>query len=133
MLSHNKYGQAPKISNIVANILFIYTWIPSANNSVVPGGWSIGVEMCFYVLVPFIWLLRPVRDRIIWLAVSAILFLTVTAAVSRMVTGSFYGFDDTYFYYWFPTQAPVMIVGLIFYFLGGLRLQRSKNATHIAL
>ena len=89
--------------------------------------------MCFYVLVPFIWLLRPVRDRIIWLAVSAILFLTVTAAVSRMVTGSFYVFDDTYFYYWFPTQAPVMIVGLIFYFLGGLRLLRSKNATHIAL
>ena len=107
--------------------------MPSANNSVVPGGWSIGVEMCFYVLVPFIWLLRPVRDRIIWLAVSAILFLTVTAAVSRMVTGSFYVFDDTYFYYWFPTQAPVMIVRLIFYFLGGLRLQRSKNATHIAL
>ena len=81
--------------------------------------------MCFYVLVPFIWLLSPVRGRIIWLAVSAILFLTVTAAVSRMVTGSFYVFDDTYFYYWFPTQAPVMIVGLIFYFLGGLRLQRS--------
>jgi len=89
--------------------------------------------MCFYVLVPFIWLLSPVRDRIIWLAVSAILFLTVTAAVSKMVTGSFYVFDDTYFYYWFPTQAPVMIVGLIFYFLGGLRLQRSKNTTHIAL
>ncbi len=89
--------------------------------------------MCFYVLVPFIWLLSPVRDRIIWLAVSAILFLTVTAAVSKMVTGSFYVFDDTYFYYWFPTQAPVMIVGLIFYFLGGLSLQRSKNTTHIAL
>jgi len=87
--------------------------------------------MCFYVLVPFIWLLSPVRDRIIWLAVSAILFLTVTAAVSKMVTGSFYVFDDTYFYYWFPTQAPVMIVGLIFYFLGGLKLQNYKSITHI--
>ncbi len=133
LLSHNKYGQVPNISNIIANILFIHTWIPTANNSVVPGGWSIGVEMCFYILVPFIWLLSPVKDRIIWLAVSAIVFLTVTAAVSRMVTGSFYVFDDTYFYYWFPTQAPVMIVGLIFYFLGGLRLQRSKNTTDIAL
>jgi peptidoglycan/LPS O-acetylase OafA/YrhL len=133
LLSHNKYGQAQNISNIVANILFIHTWIPSANNSVVPGGWSIGVGMCFYVLVPFIWLLSPVRDRIIWLAASAILFLTMTAAVSRMVTGSFYVFDDTYFYYWFPTQAPVMIIGLIFYFLGGLKLQNPKSITHIAV
>ncbi len=132
LLSHNKYGQAPNILNIVANILFIHTWIPSANNSVVPGGWSIGVEMCFYVLVPFIWFLSPLKARISWLAVSAILFLTVTAAVARMMTGRFYVFDDTYFYYWFPTQAPVMIVGLIFYFLGGLKLQRSKNTTHIA-
>jgi len=42
-------------------------------------------------------------------------------------------FDDTYFYYWFPTQAPVMIIGLIFYFLGGLKLQSSKSITHIAV
>ncbi|MGO9233720.1 MAG: acyltransferase family protein [Methylocella sp.] len=87
--------------------------------------------MCFYVLVPFIWFLSPVKARIIWLAVSAILFLTVTATVARMVTGSFYVFDDTYFYYWFPTQAPVMIAGLIFYFLGGLKLQNYKSITHI--
>jgi peptidoglycan/LPS O-acetylase OafA/YrhL len=83
--------------------------------------------MCFYVLVPFIWLLSPVRDRIIWLPGSAILFLTVTAAVSRMVTGSFYVFDDTYFYYWFPTQAPVMIVGLIFYFFRRLKIAKIEK------
>lgn len=73
-LSHHKYGAVPSVLNIVANILFIHTWVPSANNSVVPGGWSIGVEMCFYVLVPLIWLINPIKRRITWLVVSAIAF-----------------------------------------------------------
>jgi peptidoglycan/LPS O-acetylase OafA/YrhL len=45
---------APKIDwfDIFANLIFIHTWIPSANNSVVPGGWSISVEVMFYCIFP---------------------------------------------------------------------------------
>lgn len=59
-------------------------------------------------------------------------FLAVTAAVNKMVAGSFYVEDNTYFYYWFPTQAPVFIVGLVFYFIGGVRSQGSENKNCVA-
>jgi peptidoglycan/LPS O-acetylase OafA/YrhL len=39
---------------IAANLLFVHGWWPVAQNSVVPGGWSIGVEMVFYALFPLL-------------------------------------------------------------------------------
>ena len=43
IVSHHRYGALTTIWDIATNLLFIHTWIPSANNTVVPGGWSIGV------------------------------------------------------------------------------------------
>ena len=39
---------------IAANALFLHAWFPTALNSLVTGGWSIGDEMMFYLLVPFL-------------------------------------------------------------------------------
>jgi peptidoglycan/LPS O-acetylase OafA/YrhL len=107
------------ISDILANIFFVHTWIPSANNSVVPGGWSIGVEAFFYVLVPFIWLIIPVQRRLVVLGIGAIACLTVSLLASRLWTGSYYVEDDSYLYFWFPAQAPVIIIGLIYHSMQG--------------
>jgi len=127
VLSHRRYGSIVHVTDIIANLLFIHTWVPSANNSVVPGGWSIGVEMFFYALVPFCWLLLPIRRRIKLLGVGAIAFLAITELVCKMSTGSYYVADNSYFYYWFPTEAPVLILGLMFYFLYGSRLHESLS------
>jgi peptidoglycan/LPS O-acetylase OafA/YrhL len=40
--------------NIICNFLFIHGLVPSANNTIVPGGWSIGAEMLFYLVFPLI-------------------------------------------------------------------------------
>ncbi len=42
---------------IAANILFIHGFVLSANNNIVPGGWSIGTEMAFYLLFPILFAL----------------------------------------------------------------------------
>jgi peptidoglycan/LPS O-acetylase OafA/YrhL len=42
---------------ILANIGFVHGLIPLGNNNVVPGGWSIGVEMSFYLFAPCLFLL----------------------------------------------------------------------------
>ncbi len=133
--SHHRYGSTVAIPAILANLLFLHTWIPSANNCVVPGGWSIGVEMFFYTLVPFVWMIVPVRRRVVFLGLSAVAFLAVTTLVSKLSTGSFYVVNNSYLYFWFPAQAPVIILGLIFYFLHGPKLYapRTYGAAAISL
>lgn len=121
--THHQEGQLPSGANILANLLFLHTWIPAANNSVVPGGWSIGVEMFFYLLVPLVWLVRPMSRRIALLVASILVCLGSTLLLSRLITGSLYVKDNSYLYYWFPAQAPVIVLGLLFYIFCGSRLQ----------
>lgn len=133
VVSHHRLGAQISVPNIAANMAFLHTWIPSANNSVVPGGWSIGVEMFFYALVPFIWLLTPIRRRIAILLLAVAGFLAITLLVSRASTGGYYVADNTYLYYWFPAQAPAIVFGLIFYFLYGDRLGKALGSRATAL
>ncbi|MEJ6006959.1 acyltransferase [Paucibacter sp. AS339] len=50
--SSNEPESAYTLAHQLANALFIHGLLPSAQNAVVPGGWSIGVEMVFYALFP---------------------------------------------------------------------------------
>ena len=128
--SHHRYGLLTGVPQIVANLLFIHTWVPSANNSVVPGGWSIGVEMFFYLLVPFIWLITPrkLHVRAAILGLASVALLCITQLANKAVTGTWYVPNDTYFYYWFPTEAPVILIGLILYFLHGIKLRNQESS-----
>ncbi|WGK69409.1 acyltransferase [Candidatus Haliotispira prima] len=54
-------GDAESITmaNIIANVFFVHGVNPYWINSVVPGGWSITVEMTFYLMIPL--LVRKIR------------------------------------------------------------------------
>ena len=122
VFTHHRYGVETSLLNILANLLFIHEWIPSAINSVVPGGWSIGVEMFFYALVPLIWLVVPIRRRVVYLCIGACACLLTTFLVSKAQSGSLYVQNSSFLYYWFPSQAPTILFGLIFYFNYGAKL-----------
>ena len=51
-------------ADILLNVLFLHALSPSAINNVVPGGWSIGVEMLFYLLAPLIFFFTLNRVRL---------------------------------------------------------------------
>jgi peptidoglycan/LPS O-acetylase OafA/YrhL len=51
-----KYHQAPNLTAIVANFTFLFGFIPGLHESIAWAGWSIGVEMIFYALLPLIFL-----------------------------------------------------------------------------
>jgi peptidoglycan/LPS O-acetylase OafA/YrhL len=51
-LVHGHIQMPHDFSDVIFNLIFIHAWVPSAIDSVVPGGWSIGVEMFFYVIAP---------------------------------------------------------------------------------
>jgi peptidoglycan/LPS O-acetylase OafA/YrhL len=102
--------------DIFANLIFIHTWIPSANNSVVPGGWSISVEVMFYCIFPILMIAqkRP-HFRAIFIAL-AMFSLAMSELVNRLRFGTFAILNNSYFYFWLPTQIPVILIGCWFYF-----------------
>jgi len=46
--------QNPRWGEIVATLTFVHGWSISANNKIVPGGWSIAAEAMFYLLFPIL-------------------------------------------------------------------------------
>lgn len=95
-------------ADAIANILFIHTWIPHANNNVVPGGWSIGVEMMFYVIAPLCFFVVKRRGGPYFASILAILSVGISLLLAH---GNVV--NNTYFYYWFPSQLPVILCGLV--------------------
>jgi peptidoglycan/LPS O-acetylase OafA/YrhL len=47
------------LGQILATLAFVHGWYPTSINSVVPGGWSIAVEMNFYLLLPVCFVILP--------------------------------------------------------------------------
>ena len=56
------------LSDVAVTLLFVHGWVPSAINTVVPGGWSIAAEAMFYLVFPAILMLVP-RPRTLGAAV----------------------------------------------------------------
>ncbi|WP_109482403.1 acyltransferase [Paraburkholderia sp. C35] len=101
------------VADVIANLLFIHAWLPSAVNTVVPGGWSIGVEMCFYLFAPLIFVATRTR-RGLWraslvLLVFSALMLMAGACSDAVCTVE----NNSFLYYWPPTQLPCFVVGLV--------------------
>ena len=61
------------VSNVFANLTFLHGFSPYWINSLVPGGWSIAVEMTFYLIVPFLVTKIRTTNQAIWLMLIAIL------------------------------------------------------------
>lgn len=60
---------AVNIPTILLNVLFVFGFVPSTG--IVWGGWTVGVEMIFYVLFPVLLLvIRTPRDALIFLLVA---------------------------------------------------------------
>lgn len=101
---------------VVANLLFLNGLHPDWINSVVMGGWSIGIEALFYLLVPVLFrLVNSLRRSVIWVLVSLGL-----AVGNNVLANQFYSPAelDTYLfrYLWLPSQLPSFALGILLYF-----------------
>jgi peptidoglycan/LPS O-acetylase OafA/YrhL len=106
--------------HILVTTAFIHGWHPSTINSVVPGGWSIAVEMTFYCLFPI--LQRHTSSFVSagwWLLGSIGVAVGGNALVWHLF--SYWGAADaserisTFIYFWFPSQLPVFLIGFLTY------------------
>lgn len=102
--------------NILSNVLLIHGLIPSANNSIVGGGWSVGTEFLFYLLAPvlFEWRKRPWRIA----CAAAICMPFVSVAVNYLqpdLEQPRYVIDNSFLYFSIINQLPVFVVGMLLY------------------
>jgi len=106
--------------HIIATTTFMHGWYPTTLTSVVPGGWSIAVEMTFYACVPFLYLkIKNIYVASIAVLGSLLASLLIKNYTSGLLTthASFKPYlVDTFTRLWFPSQLPVFMLGIVLYF-----------------
>lgn len=117
-------------SYFVLTALFLHGWHPYTFNSIVPGGWSIAVEMTFYLFFPFLfrWLNTPKKAAAAVLL--SIIYMKILVHEGPMDLHSIYTQLRVHFYpgvsdfvwdffsgLWFPAQLPVFLVGILTFYL----------------
>jgi peptidoglycan/LPS O-acetylase OafA/YrhL len=106
--------------NIAANVLFVHGLVPAANNTIVPGGWTIGAEMLFYLIFP--WLYGAIEaawrrwgNRALLAAVGVSLAVMLGWHFGwHAVQGRWIGNTD-FGYSALPGQLPVFVLGIAYY------------------
>lgn len=104
--------------NILSNLFFLHGINPYWINSLVPGGWSITVEMFFYAMFPLLFYkIKNANHALIFLNISLVFKLFSQEVLNHIITlRSTYLWREFLFYY-FPSQLPVFAMGICMYFL----------------
>jgi peptidoglycan/LPS O-acetylase OafA/YrhL len=104
--------------NIVSNLTFLHGFYPYWMNSVVPGGWSIAVEMVFYLLLPFVFSkLKSIHQAftfLLWSLAGSILLYFV---LMRFPLIGCMPLWEKYLFFYFPSQLPIFSLGIVMYFV----------------
>jgi peptidoglycan/LPS O-acetylase OafA/YrhL len=111
----------PPLATILGTLSFTNGWNPTwllGANDVVPGGWSIGVEMSFYIVFPLVFLALRNFPR----ALAALLLVLILDVVTWPLLLRYAPIDDMelwarYVFVWLPNQLPVFLFGICAYFV----------------
>ena len=115
-------------SYFLATAAFVHGWAPYAFNSIVPGGWSIAVEMNFYVLFPVLFRYLGKSFRFAGGALLAsVVYLRVLYRLTRHPWPGITEYVWQFFsMHWLPAQLPVFVLGFFVYHLTRDRLLRQR-------
>jgi peptidoglycan/LPS O-acetylase OafA/YrhL len=120
-VSQAEGGARVSLGCVVATLTFTNGWSVSWINRLVPGGWSIAVEMNFYLLFPLLFIrLRNLGGSAI-AAFVALLGGALASGVARRllaILGWGSATDlERFTWYWLPTQFPIFLLGFVLFFL----------------
>lgn len=111
------------LSHVIATLTFTHGWHPEYTNAIVPIGWSLAVEMNFYLLVPiFFRLIVNLRKATIFTLLMLVSCIIISYTSKHLLLPSFPDrakdiagrFFDVL---WFPAELPIFGCGFILYFL----------------
>lgn len=106
--------------NVLSNVFFYHGFYPPAINNIVLGGWSIGAEMAFYSVFPFLFIAikRISKNRLAILLMpflGLVLSLTFFVLLSYIRKGTRVE-NNNVLYYNLINQFPVFLVGISYFF-----------------
>lgn len=119
-------------SALAANMFFVFNFIPGSGyqTGMVLAGWTIGVEMAFYVVFPFIY----ARTKSVTLAIRSLVVAFAVAAVFRSVIGSLVADRAAYIDQSIFGLVPMFVFGIIaFYVVRAAGEWKYKRAIGAAL
>jgi peptidoglycan/LPS O-acetylase OafA/YrhL len=107
---------------VLASMAFVNGWIPPYVHSSVPHGWSIGVEMSFYAILPVLYSrVRDVRTAACVLLLTTPLCVAASwglpLVVRRMMSPSAFDSLGSYTMFWPVSQFPVFVIGILAYLI----------------
>ena len=107
--------EAYTAANVAANLTFTHGFVKAATNSIVPGGWSIAVEMSFYLLFPLAFaVVQWSARKSLWLA-AVLVSVVLLANIAAQAWIGLIARNNAY-YYSIVNQLPVFAVGMFTFF-----------------
>jgi peptidoglycan/LPS O-acetylase OafA/YrhL len=118
--------------NVAANLFFVHGLVPSANNSIVPGGWSIGTECLFYAVFPLLFIFYKKKGirSLCYLLIAYAAILGIAGILARKYLGMMVE-NNTFAYFNFLVQLPVFVLGTACFHL--VKYEDSRISTRLAV
>ena len=105
------------IYNILSNFSFTHGLNPYWINSVVPGGWSIAVEMSFYLILPFLYKkIKNFNEAFIFVLISLFIRYIILFFLEKNNMISSDLLWKEYLFLFFPNQLPIFALGIMLFF-----------------
>jgi peptidoglycan/LPS O-acetylase OafA/YrhL len=106
------------IGNILSNIFLFHGVSPYWVNGIIPGGWSIAVEMNYYLLFPIIFTyINTIRKASYFTTASLIVYTILHLIMKHIVFVGYSQYYTDYLFYWFPAQLPIFSFGILLYLI----------------
>ena len=105
---------------VLLTALFLHGWHLETINSVVPGGWSIAIEMTFYLIMPYLFAKLKNISSTLFLLISSLITSKILSKLIIHFISPHYKVSqqylvDGFLYSWFFSQLPIFILGILLY------------------
>lgn len=118
-LNYHVFKEDYSLINIIVNMTFLNGFYYPANNNIVPGGWSIGTEMAFYMIFPlsFIFIKKNINSNLkfLYLFIFILMLDFIIMILIYMITGKFIQ-NNNFLYFNLINQLPVFLIGFLLYY-----------------
>lgn len=104
--------------SVFFHFIFLHGWNPNWIDSIVPGEWSIGIEMSFYLLLPLLFIkIKNLKNAFDYLILSLILNIICQIILKDSSWFVSDKIKDNFLFFFLPNQLPIFFFGIIMYFI----------------